>query len=72
MRMGAALGNIQTALLTSGANAGLQLLSQGLQGFSLLMSKGHSEAFFREKAKKQAMGLGLLLHYLRKLKKKFR
>lgn len=43
--------------------------SQGPQGFSLLVSKGYSEASYREKAKKKAMELVLLVSYLRKLKK---
>lgn len=53
MRMGTALGNIQTALLTSGAKC---WSSAGSTRFSLLVNKGYSEAPYREKAKKKTNG----------------
>lgn len=64
--MGTALVNIQIALLTSGAKC---YPSAGSTKFSLLVSKGYSEAPYREKAKKKVMELVLLVSYLRKLNK---
>lgn len=55
MRMGAALGNIQTALLTSGAKCWSSALSQG--PITLLVSKGYCEANYGEKEKKMQWSL---------------